>query len=179
MDLNIEHRDIFVMSRARKSRLAGLIGRALVVVVCLTSAKAFSQEKPVVLDAKTAKTIVSACEEFARENNLNMAIAVVDQGAHLLAFSRMDTVRPGVGKIALWKATSAALYGYSTSTFQTMAEKDQYMYHLPDAAPVGGGEPVVLSDGTLAGGVGVSGAAAELDVACAKSGMAAAMVTTE
>jgi len=148
------------------------------VAFCLiSSAVAFSQENPVVLDAKTAKTIVSACEEFARDNNQKMAIAVVDQGAHLLAFSRMDTVRPGVGKIALWKATSAALYGYSTSAFQTMAEKDQYMYHLPHVAPVGGGEPVVLSDGTLAGGVGVSGAAPELDVACAKAGIAATVST--
>ena len=122
-----------------------------------------------------SKNIVGGCEEFARENDKNLAIAVVDSGGHLLAFSRMDGVPPGVGKIAHWKATSAALYGMPTKTFQNLAEKDHYMFHLPNAAPVGGGEPVLLADGQVSGGVGVSGASADLDAECAKAGPARAL----
>ena len=122
-----------------------------------------------------SKNIVGGCEEFARENDKNLAIAVVDSGGHLLAFSRMDSVPPGVGKIALWKAISAALYGMPTKTFQNLAKEDQFMFHLPNAAPVGGGEPVLLADGQVSGGVGVSGASAELDAECARAGLAHAL----
>ena len=122
-----------------------------------------------------SKNIIQGCEEFARGNDKALAIAVVDAGGHLLAFSRMDGVAPGVGKIAIWKATSAALYGMPTKTFQNLAEKDQYMFHLPNAAPVGGGEPILLAEGRVSGGVGVSGASAELDADCAKAGLARAL----
>ena len=49
------------------------------------------------------------------------------------------------------------------------------MFHLPNAAPVGGGEPVMINDGKVAGAVGVSGASAEFDAECAKAGIAAAL----
>ncbi len=134
----------------------------------------FAHETLPILDARAAKTIVSACEEFAKSQDIGVAIAVVDQGGNLLAFLKMDNVVPGAAKISRWKASTSALYGLPTKSFQDMAQKKQYMYSIPDLAPIEGGEPIALFKGAVLGGVGVSGAASELDAACARVGIEAA-----
>ena len=134
----------------------------------------FSHEPLPILDARAAKTIVSACEELAKSHDIGVAIAVVDQGGNLLAFLKMNNVVPGAAKIARWKASTSALYGLPTKSFQDMAEKEQYIYSIPDLAPIEGGEPIALFKGVVLGGVGVSGAVSKLDAACARVGIEAA-----
>ena len=146
-----------------------------VAYTLFAAANVMSLDRMIQMNSEFSMNIVGDCEEFAKKKDKNLAIAVVDSGGHLLAFSRMDGVLPGVGEIARWKATSAALYGMPTKQFQKLAEKDQFMFHLPNAAPVGGGEPVMINDGKVAGAVGVSGASAEFDAECAKAGIAAAL----
>ena len=55
-----------------------------------------------------ARVVIAAAEEKARSLKLNVNIAVVDDGGHLLAFERMDGARPASGYTAITKATSAA-----------------------------------------------------------------------
>ena len=47
----------------------------------------------------------------------------------------------------------------------------------PNAAPVGGGEPILSADGSVLGAVGVSGVSPELDRACALEGLTAAIAS--
>ena len=153
-------------------RQENVVARFIWVTVFLfCSSQSFSHEATPVLDATAAKAILSGCEEFAKSRNANVAIAVVDQGNNLVAFLRMDNVVPGVAKVALWKASTSALYGVPTKSFQDMAKKDQYIYSIPDLAPVEGGEPIVFVEGEILGGVGVSGKSSELDAACARAGI--------
>jgi hypothetical protein len=42
------------------------------------------------LSATDVKKILEACEAEALKNSWNVAIAIVDEGAHLLSFQRMD-----------------------------------------------------------------------------------------
>src|SRR5580693_7793449 len=61
------------------------------------------------LTLEGARTIVAAAERRAVEINVPMNIAVVDDGGHLLAFSRMDGAKLSSIRIAMNKAHSAAI----------------------------------------------------------------------
>ena len=150
---------------------------AFVLFSLVASSPSFSDGSLDRLDAQIARKIILGCERFAQAKSKNIAIAVVDQGAHLIAFSRMNNVPSGIAEVAQWKASSAALYGASTKDFQDMAEQNQLLYHLPNAAPVGGGEPILSADGSVLGAVGVSGVSPELDRACALDGFTAAIAS--
>ncbi|MGB7563102.1 MAG: heme-binding protein, partial [Candidatus Acidiferrales bacterium] len=61
------------------------------------------------LTLEGARAIVAAAEKHAQEIHCPMNIAVVDEGAHLLAFARMDGAKPSSISIALVKAQAAAM----------------------------------------------------------------------
>src|SRR5258706_8719045 len=61
-----------------------------------------------VLDQAGAQTVLQAAEESAQQRNAPSAIAVVDPAGDLLAFQRMDGVRPASADLAIEKARTAA-----------------------------------------------------------------------
>lgn len=91
-------------------------------------------------------------------------IAITDAGGHLRAFERADSAPFLTADVAIDKAWTAASFGVSTHQW------NQYMSE-PTVAPlaehprlmaVGGGVPIVL-DGTLGGGIGISGGTSAQD----------------
>jgi uncharacterized protein GlcG (DUF336 family) len=108
---------------------------------------------------------------------LPVVIAVLDAGAHLKAFRRMDGAVLASIDIALRKATTAVL-------FQANSE-DVWEYCKPGApapgleltngglAPFGGGIPLKGPDGQVIGALGVSGGSVAQDTDVAKAGFAA------
>src|SRR5579859_7498317 len=56
-----------------------------------------------------ARAVLAAAQQRAEEIRVPMNIAVVDDGAHLLAFERMDGAKPSSIAVALVKARAAAL----------------------------------------------------------------------
>src|ERR1700758_3247808 len=60
------------------------------------------------LDQAGAQTALQAAEESAQRWNAPSAIAVVDPAGDLLAFQRMDRVRPASAELAIEKARTAA-----------------------------------------------------------------------
>src|SRR5262249_53897310 len=64
-----------------------------------------STTKYITLD--DAKRGMAAAEAEARKNNWNMAIAVLDAGAHLILFERMDDVQIGSMDMAIRKTRTA------------------------------------------------------------------------
>ncbi len=89
----------------------------------------------------------------------------------------MDGTVPGTTDIALWKARSSALFGAPTKEYEEFAKKNPSFGLAPHIAVLEGGEPIYTLDGSLVGGVGVSGAASADDAACARTGIAAAKLT--
>jgi glc operon protein GlcG len=60
------------------------------------------------LDQAGARTVLQAARESAQQRNAPSAIAVVDPAGDLLAFQRMDGVRPASAELAIEKARTAA-----------------------------------------------------------------------
>src|ERR1700716_4018609 len=60
------------------------------------------------LDQAGAQTVLQAARESAQQRNAPSAIAVVDPAGDLLAFQRMDGVRPASADIAIEKARTVA-----------------------------------------------------------------------
>ena len=66
------------------------------------------------LDQDGAQTVLQAAKERAQQRNAPSAIAVVDPAGDLLAFQRMDGVRPASADLAIEKARTAARLQRST-----------------------------------------------------------------
>ena len=64
--------------------------------------------KVMALDQSGAQTILQAAKNSAQQRNAPSAIAVVDPAKDLLAFQRMDRVRPASADLAIDKARTAA-----------------------------------------------------------------------
>ncbi len=150
---------------------------ATIALLSSPSGNLVAQEMRPALTSSSAKMILRGCEEFAEKKHLRVVIAVVDQGKNLVTFLRMDGAVLGAADIALWKASSSALFGASTKEYENLAKKNPLLGLAPQIAVLEGGEPIYTLNGFLIGGVGVSGAAAADDAACARAGIVAAKLT--
>jgi len=129
--------------------------------------------KPV-LTLDEAKRIVAAAEEEARKNNWKVAIAVVDDGGHLLCFGRMDNVAPIASHIAPNKARTAAMGVRESRIYEDMINNGRYaLLSVPHIEGLmEGGVPIMVGEQCV-GAVGVSGAKSNEDAIVAKAGIAA------
>lgn len=101
------------------------------------------------------------------------AIAVVDPSGMLLAFIRMDDVRPGSISLAIGKARSAALMRRPTSELADNVAKGRIGLATEGLTALHGGAPIMIR-GVCVGAVGVAGLKTEDDDAIA-SQVASAM----
>ncbi len=125
---------------------------------------------------------------FARAGELGlkpMSVAVLDPGAHLIAFRRQDGASILRPQIAIGKAASALALGVSSRAIAAMAaERASFVASLGQIAPHGmvpaaGGVIVVDVGGAPLGAVGVTGDLPDQDEACALAGIAAAGLTAQ
>jgi uncharacterized protein GlcG (DUF336 family) len=126
------------------------------------------------VDAATKAVAAAAAE--AKKNGWFMAIAVVDSGSRLVAFSRMDNTQLGSIDIALGKAVTANNLRRPTKALQDGIAQGGVNLRLlgqPGITPLEGGVPIVV-DGKIVGAIGVSGALSNQDAECAMAGAAAA-----
>jgi uncharacterized protein GlcG (DUF336 family) len=102
------------------------------------------------------KRMLGAAEAEGARNKWNVAIAVLDDGGHLLGFHRMDGATPANAEIAVLKGRSAAVSRRSTRNWEErIAGGRMAMLKMP-VLPVTGGLPIVV-EGECLGGIGVSG----------------------
>ena len=118
--------------------------------------------------ARADELIERACAR-AQEIGMAACIAVVDAGAHLKAFRRMDGAFAGAVDVSQRKARTSALFPLPSGDFGKMIDEHKLIgMELSNGglAVFHGGLPIV-EDGTLVGAIGVSGGSAEqaLDVA--------------
>lgn len=160
------------MITAKRLRLRSVFAPGVILLtILLSNVGTSAQEKRPTLDAETAKAIVEGCERYAATNDLAVAIAVAGPGELLAAVLRMDGVVPGAVEVAIWKARSSSSLGMSTADLADLAEKTPSIAAVPGVAAIAGGQPIISGDGALIGGVGVSGASEDQDVACALAGL--------
>jgi glc operon protein GlcG len=130
------------------------------------------------LTLEGARAALSAAQRQAMEMRCPVNIAVVDEGAHLLAFERMDGAKPASISIAWVKAQAAALRRAPTGP--AMAD-DQVNLALAlglataspsEQTPIRGGVPLIV-DGEVVGAIGVSAGTEDQDAEIARAGAAA------
>lgn len=131
------------------------------------------QTKPF-LSLDDVKKIAAGAEAEARANNWNVAIAVVDDGGHLLWLQRMDGAAPISSQIAPSKARTAALGRRESKIYEDMINNGRVSFLSAPGLDglLEGGVPVVV-EGHYVGAVGVSGVKSSEDVQIAKAGIAA------
>jgi len=128
--------------------------------------------KPV-LTLEDAKLIAAAAEAEARANNWSVTIAVVDDGGHLLYLQRSHDTQFGSVETAMMKANAAVAFQRPTKTSEDAVLSGRLIHlALPGVIPAEGGIPV-LRDGTVIGGIGVSGVRSFQDGQIAQAGVAA------
>ena len=101
------------------SRVRGPVALATCLVFC-SSAGIAAETKPAV-NLDIAKKMVAACEAKAKQEGWKMNIAIVDDGANLVAFERMDGAYLGSIQIAQHKAMTSANFPFSTRVFRELA----------------------------------------------------------
>lgn len=128
------------------------------------------------IDLAAALQLVTAAHERASGLGARVSAAVVDAGGHLVAFGRMDGAEIAGPTLAVDKAFTAVSQSTSTADLAVLAAPGGPLFGL-HANGAGryvifpGGIPL-RNDGTIVGGVGVSGGTVEEDEACARAAVA-------
>ena len=130
------------------------------------------------LTLEGARAVLTAAERRAHEISCPMNIAVMDEGGHLIAFSRMDGAKPSSIEIAMVKARAAAVRRSPTGPSMQGDQPNLVialglaMASPTQQTPIRGGVPLVV-DGQAVGSVGVSAGSEDQDLDVARAGAAA------
>jgi glc operon protein GlcG len=128
---------------------------------------------PVTLEQ--AKKMMVAAEAEARKNNWNVAIAIVDSAAQLVMFQKIDATQHASVDIALGKATSAVNFRRPSKALEDAIAgggAGLRLLAVPGIMPLEGGILIII-DGKIAGGIGVSGVTSQQDAQVARAGFEA------
>lgn len=127
--------------------------------------------KPV-LSMQLAQKMAMACVQHQRDSNgPPVDIAIYDDGAKLIHFVAMDGTSSGTGPTAMAKAESAARFRFPSAAIGGWVKGNPAVGHVPGLLGVRGGLPIVTASAQPLGGIGVSGAPAEVDEQCAQAGI--------
>jgi len=123
------------------------------------------------LSLEDARKAATAAAAEAKKNKWNVAIAVVDDGGHLIYFERIDETQIGSIDIAIGKARTAASYKRPTKALEDALNGGQYaVVTYPNTLPREGGLPI-FSEGKFLGAIGVSGGKSSEDAQAANAGV--------
>src|SRR5262245_51993971 len=134
-----------------------LIAVALIATIAESTVAQTTVKKSLSLDG--AKAVGAAAATEAKRLGAGGAIAVVDDGGHLLYLERLDNTFPAASAVAIEKARTAATFRRPTSVFEDAIKNGRLsLVAVSVMTPLQGGVPVIV-DGQAVGAVGVSGAA--------------------
>ncbi|CAL2074570.1 heme-binding protein [Tenacibaculum sp. 190524A05c] len=121
-----------------------------------------------------AEKIIVAAKSKSSELNTKMNIAIVDSGANLIAFARMDGAWLGSLDISIKKAKTARFFDMDTGIIGELSQPGGSLYNIEHSnnglITFPGGIPIKDADGNVIGAIGVSGSTVENDHAVAKAG---------
>jgi glc operon protein GlcG len=120
-----------------------------------------------------AQAAISAAIGEAEKRGWMVNIAVVDSGANLVAFARMDGAQLASVAVAEHKARTAASFRRATKVFEDAIQKsdNKYVLTIDGVIASRGGIPLI-EDGKLIGAIGCSGGTGSQDEAACTAGAA-------
>ncbi len=126
------------------------------------------------IDLQSANRVVEAAVKKATEIDTKMNIAVVDAGANLKAFARIDGAWLGSIDISIKKAKTARFFDMDTGVIGSLSQPGGPLYNIEHSngglITFPGGVPLKNKDGVIIGAIGVSGSSVENDHAVATAG---------
>jgi len=125
------------------------------------------------ISLEQAEKAIAAARKEAVRLNTKMCIAVVDSGANLRAFVRMDDAWVGSIDISIKKARTACFFTMGSGEIGKLSQPGRPLYGIEHSngglITFPGGLPI-LDKGELIGAIGVSGSAVENDHKVAEAG---------
>src|SRR6201989_207949 len=137
------------------------IAVGILATVCCLSVRA-QTISVLTLDQAGAQTVLQAAKESAQQRKAPSAIAGDDPAGDLLAFQRMDGVRPASADLAIEKARTAARLQRPTAEIEDNIDRGRTAFVTADIPALQGGTPIRV-DNQVVGAVGVAGLKKETD----------------
>ncbi|WP_017727557.1 GlcG/HbpS family heme-binding protein [Halalkalibacterium ligniniphilum] len=110
----------------------------------------------------------------AKELNIHVSVAIVDDGGNLAGFIKMDKAKLIPSQIAQNKAYTALGFGLPTADwYEKIKDNPPLLHgivHTERMTIFGGGLPIIIND-ELVGGIGVSGGTSDQDIECAEAAL--------
>lgn len=123
---------------------------------------------------KQAEKVIAVAKEKATNIDTKMNIAVVDAGANLVAFARMDGAWLGSLDISIKKAKTARYFDMNTGEIGKLSQPGKPLFNIEHSnnglITFPGGVPITNKTGDIIGAVGVSGSSVENDHTVAEAG---------
>jgi uncharacterized protein GlcG (DUF336 family) len=124
-----------------------------------------------------AETLSEAAKAKAKEINVPMNIAIVDEGANLVSFHRMDNAWLGSVDISIKKAKTARFFDMNSGEIGKLSQPGGPLYNIEHSngglISFPGGVVLKDSTGKIVGAIGVSGGSVDQDHEVASAGAAA------
>lgn len=121
-----------------------------------------------------AEAVIAAAKEKALELKTKMNICVVDSGANLVAFVRVDGAWLGSADIAIKKAKTAVFFQMDTSDLSPMVQPGEALFNIEHSnnglITFPGGVVIKNDDDEVIGAIGVSGSTVDDDNKVALAG---------
>jgi uncharacterized protein GlcG (DUF336 family) len=125
------------------------------------------------ISLEQAEKAIAAARKEAVRLNTKMCIAVVDSGANLRAFVRMDDAWVGSIDISIKKARTACFFTMGSGELGKLSQPGKPLYGIEHSngglITFPGGLPII-QNGELFGAIGVSGSSVENDHKVAAAG---------
>ncbi|WP_299710388.1 heme-binding protein [uncultured Tenacibaculum sp.] len=121
-----------------------------------------------------AEKAIAAAKQKSTAIDTKMNIAIVDAGANLVAFSRMDGAWLGSLDISIKKAKTARYFDMNTGNIGELSQPGQPLFNIENSnnglITFPGGVPIKNESGEIIGAIGVSGSTVENDHIVAEAG---------
>lgn len=124
-----------------------------------------------------AEKISEAAKTKAKEIKVPMNITIVDEGANLVSFHRMDNAWLGSIDISMKKARTARFFDMNSGEIGKLSQPGGPLYNIEHSngglISFPGGVLLKDKQGKIVGAIGVSGGSVDQDHAVASAGAAA------
>lgn len=124
-----------------------------------------------------AEKMIAVAKKKAIEIDTKMNIAVLDAGANLVAFGRMDGAWLGSADIAIKKAKTARYFDMNSGSIGELSQPGGSLFNIEHSnnglITFPGGIPIKNKQSEIIGAIGVSGSSVENDHTVAEAGASA------
>jgi len=121
-----------------------------------------------------AEKMIAVAKDKSMALDTKMNIAIVDAGANLVAFARMNGAWLGSLDISIKKAKTARFFDMNTGVIGELSQPGGSLFNIEHSnnglITFPGGIPVKDDNGNVIGAIGVSGSSVENDHAVAEAG---------